>query len=282
MIEENTSDQLDRFLFEDMPIRGERVLIEHVWQEILARRSYPKAVQDLLGKLVAITALLSATIKIEGKLTVQLEAEGVLRLLVVQINHHGGIRATASHGEVGTLQSLKELCGQGRLIITIDSPKFKEPYQGVIPLIDDSLEEMIERYFNTSEQLETQILLHINETKLGGLFLQRLPHEMEDKDGFNRVCQLAQSTTLEELLFLDTKTLLYRLYSMDDIRLFDGESLHFECNCSKERSLGIIQALDSDKSELNNILKEEGKISITCEFCGEEYIFYADDLHEQS
>lgn len=270
---------LQRFLFENLPIRGERVKLTTSWQEILKRRNYPKVIQQYLGELVATTALLSATIKIEGKLTVQIEATGALNMLVVQITHEGGFRATATYQDDLPLDAtFKTLTKDGRVVITIENAHSKDSYQGVIPLMDESITEAIERYFETSEQLKTSLFLKDSSDSLGGLLLQRIPGEMEDEDAFNRVCHLAETVTAEELKELDTQTLLYRLYSEDDIRLFEEESLHFACQCSRERSIGMLKQLSKD--ELQEIIAEEGSVSVVCEFCGQSYEFVEKDMDE--
>lgn len=108
--------------------------------------------------------------------------------------------------------------------------------------------------------------------------MQRIPGEMEDEDAYNRVCHLADTATAEELNELDTQTLLYRLYSEDDIRLFEEEPLHFHCLCSRDRSMGMLKQLSMD--ELKQIIVEEGKVSVACEFCGQSYDFTEHDLEE--
>lgn len=278
---ETTVDHLDRFIFDNLPIRGERVLLEHTWREHLVRRNYPKNVEKLLGDLIATTALLGATIKIEGRLTVQIEGNGPVSLLVVQVNHLHGLRATAKvDGDVTGLTSLKELCGEGRVVITIDAPHFKQPYQGVISLTEETIAKVIEYYFETSEQLPTRLFLATNDNAAAGLMIQRLPGEIHDEDLFNRAILLAETATEEELLTLPTSELLYRLYETDEalaVRLFEPEQYHFECNCSKARSLTMLYHLG--EPELREILTEqEGTVYVDCEFCGKRYLFTEQDI----
>lgn len=278
---ETTVDHLDRFIFDNLPIRGERVLLEYTWREHLVRRNYPKNVEKLLGDLIATTALLGATIKIEGRLTVQIEGNGPVSLLVVQVNHLHGLRATAKvDGDVTGLTSLKELCGEGRVVITIDAPHFKQPYQGIISLTEETIAKVIEYYFETSEQLPTRLFLATNDNAAAGLMIQRLPGEIHDEDLFNRAILLAETATEEELLTLPTSELLYRLYETDEalaVRLFEPEQYHFECNCSKARSLTMLYHLG--EPELREILTEqEGTVYVDCEFCGKRYLFTEQDI----
>ncbi len=276
----NDVNMLQRFLFDNLPIRGERIKLTTSWQEVLNRRSYPDVVKKYLGELVATAALLSATIKIEGKMTLQIEATGALNMLVVQITHDGGFRATATYDEnLPADATFKELTEGGRVVITVENAhSIDSSYQGVIPLIDDSISAAIERYFETSEQLRTSLFLRNTTDTLGGLLIQRIPGEMEDEDAYNRICHLAETVTAEELRDLDTQTLLYRLYSEDDLRLFEEESLHFHCQCSRERSINVLKQFSLE--ELNEIVEEEGKVCVTCEFCGKSYDFAQDDLNE--
>ena len=278
---DTTVDQLDRFIFDQLPIRGERVLLEHTWREHLVRRNYPKNVEKILGELIATTALLGATIKIEGRLTVQIEGNGPVSVLVVQVNHLHGLRATAKiDGDVEGLTTLKELCGEGRVVITIDADHFKQPYQGVISLGEESIAKVIEYYFETSEQLPTRLFLATGEQAAAGLMIQRLPGEIHDEDLFNRAILLAETATDEELLTLSTNDLLYRLYETDEdlaVRVFEPEHYHFECNCSKARSLTMLYHLG--EAELRDILAEQdGTVYVDCEFCGKRYLFTERDI----
>ncbi|UNM96553.1 Hsp33 family molecular chaperone HslO [Ignatzschineria rhizosphaerae] len=278
---DKTVDLLDRFIFDKLPIRGERVLLEHTWREHLVRRNYPKNVEKLLGELIATTALLGATIKIEGRLTVQIQGNGPVSLLVVQVNHLHGIRATAKiDGDVEGLTSLKELCGEGHVVITIDAEHFKQPYQGVISLTEESIAKVIEYYFETSEQLPTRLFLATSENAAAGLMIQRLPGEIHDEDLFNRAIMLAETASKEELLTLPTSELLYRLYETDEdlaVRIFEPDQYHFECNCSKERSLTMLYHLGEE--ELRELLNEQdGTVYVDCEFCGKRYLFSEQDV----
>ncbi|MHC5226266.1 Hsp33 family molecular chaperone HslO [Ignatzschineria sp. LJL83] len=278
---DKTVDHLDRFLFDNLPIRGERVLLEHTWREHLVRRNYPKNVEKLLGELIATTALLGATIKIEGRLTVQIQGNGPVSLLVVQVNHLHGIRATAKiDGDVEGLEGLEALCGEGHVVITIDADHFKQPYQGVVSLTEKSIAKVIEAYFESSEQLPTRLFLATSDQAAAGLMIQRLPGEIHDEDLFNRAILLAETATPEELLTLPTTELLYRLYETDEelaVRIFEPELYHFECNCSKERSLTMLYHLGED--ELKEIIEEQGgTVFVDCEFCGKRYLFTEQDV----
>ena len=138
------ADSLMRFLFDQAPVRGEVVSLDQTWQEVLQRHDYPPLLQALLGELMAAAALLSATLKFDGALIMQLQGSGALQLLVVECNADLGMRATAKwQGEIRP-QPLRDLLGKGRFIITLDPQNGQTPYQGIVELEGDSVAAILE------------------------------------------------------------------------------------------------------------------------------------------
>lgn len=267
-------DTRQRFLFEHLPVRGELVHLDQTWQTLLDRRNYPPPLRQLLGEALAATALLAAVLKAGGLLTLQIQGNGPVRLLVVQ-GTGDTLRATANWTGELNAAPLDELCGDGQLIITLDPGQGGEQYQGVVELSGTSLAAALEHYFDRSEQLPTRLLLSADAHSAAGLLIQRLPGVLADADAWNRIEQLSATLTAAELLHLDNRTLLYRLFNEDELRLFEAESLSFRCNCSQERAVAMLRSLGQD--EVREVLSEEGEISVDCEFCGMRYAFDAVD-----
>lgn len=182
------TDELKKFVFDAAPVRGELVRLEGTWQEVLRRRHYPP-VRTLLGEMMAAAALLSANLKFNGALIMQLHGDGPLRMLVVECNSDLSMRATAKLVEGAqiaddaTLASLVNQHGHGRFAITLD-PQDKlpgqQPYQGIVPLSDEhgpltSMTAVLEHYMQTSEQLDTRLWLAADDKIASGMLLQRLP-----------------------------------------------------------------------------------------------------------
>lgn len=278
------TDQLQRFMFEGQPVRGEFVQLEATWRTVLERRQYPAAVRRVLGEALAATALLAASIKLHGQLTLQIEAQGPLQLLVVQATAQRTLRALARYQEPFPLDdqpglTLSQLCGQGRLQLTIDQGRGGEPYKGVVSLEEGSLVQALEAYFARSEQLPTKLYLAANGERASGLLLQQLPDEQDgdDSDLWNRVEQLANTLTEMELLELDSGHLLYRLFHEEDIRVLDADDWSFRCTCSQERTQGMLRTLEPE--ELRQLLLEQGgTVQVNCEFCGLAYRFDVVDI----
>ena len=183
------TDELKKFVFDAAPVRGELVRLEGTWQEILRRRRYPAPVSTLLGEMMAAAALLSANLKFNGALVMQLHGDGPVRMLVVECNSDLLMRATAKIAEGAeiaedaTLASMVNVHGRGRFAITLDPHDRlpgQQPYQGIVPLSDEtgplsSMTEVLEQYMQASEQLDTRLWLAADNKVASGMLLQRLP-----------------------------------------------------------------------------------------------------------
>lgn len=266
-------DHLSRFIFENAPIRGEFVRLENTWQTILDRHEYPPILRKLLGELMAAAALLSATLKFNGSLVLQIQGNGPVSLLVVECTHDMTMRATAKWNEaLLPTGGLRELVGDGLCVITLVPKDGSQSYQGVVPMEGDQVASIISNYMLRSEQLETSLWLAVSETRAVGMLLQKLPDQpMQNADDWNRALHLAETLKPQELLTLDINTLLTRLFNEDDIRLFDPQPISFHCACSKAGVAGVLRMLGKD--EINTLLGERGMIEVHCEFCNQRYEF---------
>lgn len=269
-------DSLHRFVFERLSVRGELARLDTTWQTVLARREYPPPVQRLLGEALVATALLAATVKYEGLLTLQLQAAGPLRLIVVQCTGEHRLRALARWDEPLPDGALADLCGAGTLALTIEPNHGPQRYQGLVELRGATLAAALEHYFNHSEQLPTQLHLMADAQTAAGLLLQRLPGETDDADAWDRISALGLTLSDAELRDLDARHLLHRLFHEDDVRLFNARPLGFRCTCSRERTAAMLRALGA--ADIDALLAEQGRVGVRCEFCGQDYGFDAVDV----
>jgi molecular chaperone Hsp33 len=267
-----TGDSLQRFIFENAPIRGEIVHLDATWQAVLERRQYPPRVREVLGELMAAAALLTSTLKFDGRLIMQIQGKGPVSLLVVECTSDRTMRAIAQwQGEIPDAP-LAALVGDGRLAVTIDPLKGKERYQAIVALEGLTVAEAFENYFARSEQLATRLWLASDPQQAAGMLLQRLPEaEPPDDDAWMRAVHLGSTITREELLALPVREIVHRLYHEEDIRLFSRMPVSFRCSCSRERVEAVLRMLGRD--EIQSILAEQGSVSVDCEFCGNRYEF---------
>lgn len=270
-------DQFQRFIFEQSQIRGAWVRLNDSYTEITSQAPYPDAVKSLLGESLVASVLMSSTLKFEGSLSIQAHGEGALSTLMAECTHDRYIRGLARFNEQAvTGENLDDMLGQGRMAITI-TPEKGQRYQGVVPREEPTLAGCLEDYFARSEQLATSLFLFADEKGSAGLLLQRLPGDTEeDSDLWERVNHLARTIQPEELLTLDSETVLHRLFNEETVRLFDAEPVAFRCSCSRERTLGALQAIGQE--ECYSILEEQGSIEMDCQFCHTHYRFDRNDI----
>ena len=273
-------DQLYRYLFEHHQVRGELVQLDQTFRHMVAAQEYPAPVRQLLGELLVATSLLTATLKFEGSITVQLQGNGPVSLAVINGDHLQQLRGVARwQGELPTEPDLKALVGDGHLVITI-TPEEGERYQGIVSLESDSLASSLESYFAQSEQLATRIWIRTggthDEPLAAGMLLQELPASNEQHaEEFDHLSKLTDTIKDEELFTLPAEEILYRLYHEEEVRLFAPQQIQFRCTCSRERSEQAL--LQIGKVEVDAMIHEQGQIDMHCDYCGTHYRFDAID-----
>jgi molecular chaperone Hsp33 len=308
--------EIQKFIFEGLPVRGALVRLTGAWMDILSRRAantthraYPVPVQTLLGEMTAAAVLMQSNIKFNGSLVLQLFGDGPVKLAVVEVQSDMRLRATATvNGDVHPKASFSELVNihnEGRCAITLDPQDRQpgqQPYQGVVPLFGDAREKLekfsdvLQHYMLQSEQLDTTLVLAANDQVAAGLLIQRLPmagsanlagsarQADEDQIGinehYNRIAMLASSLKREELLTLDIQSVLHRLFWDEQILQFEPQlgayGPRFSCSCSRERVSKMIQGLGLEEAQ--SILQEQGQIEVGCDFCAAQYRFDAVDV----
>ena len=273
-------DTLQRFLIEDSSVRGELVHLDNTWRTVLEKRHYPTPVRNTLGQFMAAASLLSATLKFQGSLIMQIRGEGPISLLVVECTSGGALRATAKWKGEPETEDLSELFGNGQLVITIDPRLGKERYQGIVELNASTVAKALEDYLMQSEQLATRLWLASDQHQASGMLLQKLPQETdgEETDDWNRAIHLAETLTRDELLMVPPNEIIRRLYHEETIRLFASEPMSFSCSCSRERVIRALRVMGPD--ELDSLIRERGNVSVDCEFCNEHYEFDAVDVEQ--
>jgi molecular chaperone Hsp33 len=284
-------DEVRRFIVENRPVRGHWVRLEGAWRELRAHRDYPQPVRELLGQAVAASVLLAATLKFRGQLTLQLQGSGAVSLLVAQCTHDYRLRAVARFdAEAVTALSEQENAGDtfrrlvgrdGRFAVTVEADERNVRYQGVVPLSGDSLAGSLEAYFARSEQLPTRVLLAADNERGAGVLVQKLPQDAGADDSqmsetWEEAERGIERLSAEDLLQCPVEELLGRGFSAQDMRLFRGAPVQFECRCSHGRVTSLLRALGAD--EVRDVLREQGSVTVTCEFCHRPYKFEANDV----
>jgi len=289
-------DCLHRFLFEHYPIRGHIVHLDASWRALLEHREYPEVIRDTLGEAVAASVLLAATLKFEGTLSLQLQGQGPMHLMLAQCSDALGVRAVARYRETEAeyQRDLSALSGAGKLTVTLENDDLSQRYQGIVPLTGERMADCLRSYFESSEQLPTRLWLHADANGASGLLLQRLSNDSiknrtagssreeidpaEVEDAWQRVQLLGDTLKPEELQTLSDRSILRRLFAEDDVRLFESAPVFFRCRCSRERVTGMLRSLGPE--EVRSVLAEQGHVEVRCDFCNRAYRFDAVDVEQ--
>jgi molecular chaperone Hsp33 len=272
----NPKDSIQRFIFENANVRGEIVRLTDSFQTITTQHPYPPALRKTLGEALVVTCLLSAIIKMKGRLTVQFQGKHPLKLLLAQCNHQSELRGLVHwQGDLNE-KEIEAALKKGTLAIMVSPDATTTTYQGIIAWQGHSFAQSVEIYFRDSEQLSTRLWLAVNDTSAAGILLQSLPHAPTTSalydDAWEKIIHLTHTITPTELLSLDHDLILKRLYAQEEeVRIFSPTPIRFACTCSLERSENAIKMLGEKEAEEE--LKETQKIVVTCEFCNKEYIF---------
>lgn len=274
------TDLRQRFYFQEGAVRGEIVHLEQSLADVFNRHDYPDVIRSLLAQLAAASVLLTATLKIEGRVSLLARGNGRLRMIMAECTHNHEIRALAQLDESSEAwpdtASLKALLGQGTLAITLE-PEVGERYQGIVPLEKSSLAECLEEYFARSEQIPTRLWLQSSAGNAAGLLLQVMPGAGgDDDDLWPRATGLADTLRPGELLELSPEEMLYRLYHEEEVTLPPSEEIRFACSCSRERTAEGLVSIGLAEAE--DILAEQGEIRLICQFCQTEYLFTPQDV----
>lgn len=273
------------FMIDDGLIRGRFVKADDLMSKMLCHHTYPPLVEDLLAEAVLVALMLSSSLKYEGLFTMQVQGDGALSLLVVEIASTGTVRASVRYDEVkmpSKMTDLKSVFGQGVLVFTVDQVlKEDERYQGVIELKGPTLTACVEDYFRLSEQMPASLLTfqkrQDGQFRLAGLMLQQMPDKQNlpplmKEDAFETALVLMQSVQKREIFEekISAEQLLFRLFHANQLMIFPAQKVFFECRCSQEKVEKML--LSFSKEQLDD-MAQEGQIKVTCQFCGKEYVF---------
>ena len=261
-------NEVQTFVLEDSGIRGALVRLEETWQRVVAAHDYPPEVRALLGEGVVSTLLLATGLKATPSVSLQLQGDGPLKLLLVQCTEGQRVRGMASFKEyaAGT-----PLLGEGRLVVNLDTGKPDGFFQGIVPITSAKLEECLESYFAKSEQLDTRLVLRSDGERVAGLLLQVLPGHGEERgvDAFETAAACAATVSAGELTRSAAEELLPRLFAGQAIRLFKARAVAHDCRCTPERLAGVVRMLGAE--EVKSLLAEQGHVELKCEFCNRAF-----------
>ncbi len=291
------------FAVAPLDIRGRVVRLGASIDHILNKHRYPEPVARLVGEATALTALLGSALKSEGRFQLQTRTDGIVDMLVVDFDAPDRLRAFARFDAERLRQAdvrlpSAELLGQGHLALTIEQGGEQSRYQGIVPLEGQGLEAAADQYFKQSEQIPTVVRLAVAQNvtgegslwRAGGFVVQFLPQSedrrrqadldpgdappsvmpepLNEDDAWTEAKALAGTIEDHELVdpTLSSERLLYRLFHERGVTVFDPHDLRDACRCSRQRIAAMLTSFSA--SERHDMIGVDGRIGVTCEFCG--------------
>jgi molecular chaperone Hsp33 len=272
------TDYVQRFLFENLDIRGRLVCLTGAWRQMLSGRGYPEDIVSLLGHTTALNVLLGANQKGSGRVTLQVQGTGPVKLLVADCTAELRIRGMAQYERDDIPQeSERSLLGDGRLSVTLEDLRSGQFYQSLVPLEGETMEEIFAHYLSQSEQLPAYLRLFADGDALAGLLLEKLPAaDSRDPDGWNRVMHFANTLTLDDTRGAQPYDLLTRVFPEELMRVFRLYAVEYHCPYDEDKVKDMLRGLG--RKEVESILAEQGAVVIRNEMCNHEYRFDADAI----
>lgn len=280
-------DKILSFEFNDYDLHGDIVQTNNAIKGLLEGHSYPKCIQNLLAEMQVAVCLMASKLKFEGEIMLQVRGGGkYFKYAVLNSNERNETRGLASFdSKIDENTPFNQLLTRDS-IMTIDiMPKVGNPYKGIIDISKSSLAECLEDYFTQSVQVPTKIWIYSdanNSGRAAGIIIQALPtkNPTKQKEDFEHVSVLTDTTTMAEILSLNNREILYRLYNQESVTLYPDreKSVSFKCNCSREHYKEMLSHLNPD--ELASILQQDGHITTECHYCRKTYTFEHDDVIE--
>ncbi|MGU3497129.1 Hsp33 family molecular chaperone [Xanthobacteraceae bacterium A53D] len=309
-------DCVTPFQVDALDVRGRVVRLGASLDAVLAHHAYPTSVKRVIGEAVVLTCLLGSSLKFEGRFILQTKTDGPVDMVVVDFVTPDKIRAYArfdadavAAAEAGNAATPAQLMGAGHLAMTIDQGISANRYQGLVALDGSGLEAAAHEYFQQSEQIPTRVRLAVGEEmqaggastwRAGGFLVQFLPaeagraaqadfhpgdapegieaHQVEEDDAWTEAQALTE--TLEDVELVDktlsAEQLLYRLFHERGARVFEVQPVIAQCSCSRERVQGVLASFSQD--ERREMIQDDGRITVNCEFCGRSYGFAAEEI----
>jgi len=272
------TDYVQRFLFENLDIRGRLVCLTGAWKRMLDGRGYPEDIVSLLGHTTALNVLLGANQKGAGRVTLQVQGSGPVKLLVADCTAELRIRGMAQYEPDDIPQETqRSLLGDGRLSVTLEDLKSGRMYQSLVPLEGETMEEIFGHYLSQSEQLPAYLRLFADGDALAGLLLEKLPAaDSRDPDGWNRVQHFANTLTLDDTRGTQPYDLLTRVFPEELMRVFRLYAVEYHCPYDEDKVKDMLRGLG--RQEVESILADQGEVVIRNEMCNHEYRFDADAI----
>ncbi len=282
------------FHLERAHLRGRFVRLEETVHYVLTAHAYPEPVSRLLAELLVLAGSFVGVLKFTGTFSLQIRAEGPIRLMVVDVTNEGVMRGYASFEEEALTGAdtgdPAALFHEAVLALTVDQRAAGgQMQQGIVRIDGRGPSDALLVYFRQSEQIPTAVRTAVGRDPLtgrwraAGILVQAMPGDLgeeteERRENWHRVMLFLRTVTEEELLGdgLSPDEVLYRLFHEEGVRVFDTVPITPGCSCDRERVRAMLRHFPPE--ELEGMRQEDGGIDVTCQFCSRRYPFEAGEV----
>jgi molecular chaperone Hsp33 len=269
-----SADSVTPFGFESLPVRGALIHLSRSWRRMQRDHDYDALLTETLGHAAAATGLIAQSLKFDGAVTLQILGGSALSMLVMQVTRELDMRGMATVSESAAASDFRDLTRDAQCAVTVDSGG--RPYQGIVEIDSDSLAASLEHYFARSMQVPSHIVLVADGDVAAGILLQQVPGEPIDPDDWRRLRFLAQTLTAGDFEGDAGMDLIGKLFAEDDVRVYTARPVDFRCRCTAAKTEDVLRMLG--EAEARDTLAEQGRIEVTCEFCGRRRHFDTVDV----
>ena len=283
-------DQIIKFLAHDGKISVVCASTTNLVEEARKLHDLSPLATAAMGRVLTITSLIGAEMKNKNdKLTIQIKGNGPIGKIVAVADNTPKVKACITNphadlplNEFGKLDVGGAIGNQG-FINVIKDIGLKEPYIGISPLTSGEIAEDFANYFQSSEQRQTAVALGVLVDKdgvrsSGGYIISPMPDATEEE-----ISQVEQSIfkagSISKMLDnnLSLKEIAQKITGDENVKVMDDTIVPvYECGCNKEKFVEGLMTLGEE--QLTEIIEEDEKAEIKCQFCNNVYNFNKQEL----
>ena len=283
-------DHIIRMIARDAPIKAMAIQARDLVERARSIHQTLPVATAALGRTLMAASMIGQQLKEEdGSVTVRISGGGPLGNILAVSDSSGNVRGYVQNGQVelplkgpakldvgravgteGSLTIIKDLC-------------MKDPYVGTVPLVSGEIAEDITAYFAESEQIPTACALGVLvDTDLtvaaaGGYLIQLLPGADDAViDQIEAGIQRMGTVTQHLSKGMSIEELLRQVLGAFDLEVLETAPVEYRCYCSRERMRNALRSLG--KKELLELISEQGRAELTCQFCDAVHVFEREEL----
>lgn len=282
-------DQLVRAIDRERHIRVCAAVTTTLVADAARRHELSAAAARAVGRALTSGVLLATLTKGDERVTVQISGDGPIGSITVDANGNGDVRGYALHAQAGAdfdaSRHVADVVGRRGVVNVLRDLGLKELYQGQIAMVTGEVDEDIEAYLRTSEQVPSalgcDVILDGNRvTGAAGVLIQAMPGG--DPDVVREAQHALRTDLIADLLrqgVRSARTFAERAWTPGPLEFIGGErGVRFHCRCSPERIGEMLALLGT--VDLDEMIAEDKPAEVVCNYCNTRYQIARPELEQ--